>query len=80
MSMIRSGDEATDQFCGSRKPRQEAGDAPSALLGGDGKRCAMAAADSGSRAVLPQGQTRAPADRAGADAANLLPAAVVWTV
>lgn len=46
----------------------------------DGKPGAVVAHDCGGRAVLPQGKTWAASDRTGANAADLLPLAVVWSI
>src|SRR3954470_14349346 len=74
---VGGSDATAGQLYAGGIRREEKADAAGPLFGRDGKSGAMGAAGGTSALFLPEGRTRRAADWAGADAADLLFAAVV---
>src|SRR6478736_4857931 len=72
------GDAASGELFASGIRRQEEADTTGQVFGRDGAGCAVGAAGGASATVLPEGRARPAADWSGADAADPLPAAMVW--
>src|SRR4051795_4100442 len=74
---VGGSDATAGQLYAGGIRREEKADAAGPLFGRDGRSGATGAAGCTSAVVLPEGRPRPAADRAGADAADLLFAAVV---
>src|SRR3954453_19840418 len=74
---LGGSDAAAGQLFAGGIRREEKADAAGPFFGRDGGGGAMGAAGRTAAVVRPEGRPRAPADWAGADAADLLFAAVV---
>src|SRR3954447_7038402 len=72
------GDAASGKLFAGGIRRQEEADAARQVFGRDGAGRAVGAAGGASATFLSEGRARPTADWSGADAADPLPAAVVW--
>src|SRR4051812_17350644 len=72
------GDAASGKLFAGGIRRQEEADAARQVFGRDGSGRAVGAAGGSSATVLSEGRARPTAYRSGADAADPLPAAMVW--